>query len=67
VLREVQTSPSRLGLGVPRSIKGTVLFAQRILLREIGFDAEAIDWHTANPSLPADRRAARDSAAWILR
>jgi antirestriction protein ArdC len=46
--------------------EGTVLFAQRIVLREIGFDTEAINWHTSSSDLPLDRGAARAAAAWIL-
>jgi hypothetical protein len=46
--------------------EGTVWFAQRIVLQEIGFDDEAINWHTGSPDLPLDRRTAKEAAAWIL-
>ena len=48
--------------------EGTVLRAQRIVLEEIGFNAEALDWHAPSAhGLPVDPRAASDAAAWILR
>jgi hypothetical protein len=37
----------------------------RLVLAEIGFPAEAIDWHTTR-AYPADRQAAEDAAVWIL-
>ena len=46
--------------------EGTVLFAQRLVLREIGFDAEATEWHAPSSYLSLDRKAAREAAAWIL-
>jgi Zincin-like metallopeptidase len=47
--------------------EGTVFEAQRIVLREIGFGAEAVDWHAPQGhGLPVDRKAARKAAAWIL-
>jgi antirestriction protein ArdC len=47
--------------------EGTVVAAQAIVLREIGFDHEAIEWHSIGRELPIDRRAAAAAAAWVLR
>jgi hypothetical protein len=47
--------------------EGTTLAAQRIVLREIGFSGEALEWHAPKEhGLPVDRRAARNAAAWLL-
>jgi hypothetical protein len=46
--------------------EGTVLAAQRIVLRELGFPIEAIEWHTPGEGMPVDRKAASEAAAWIL-
>jgi hypothetical protein len=48
--------------------EGTILAAQRIVLREIGFSGEALEWHAPKEhGLPIDRKAARKAAAWLLR
>ena len=55
---------SREGYGLE---EGTVITAQRIVLQEIGFGAEAIDWFTPQGhGLPVDTREARKAAAWML-
>jgi antirestriction protein ArdC len=47
--------------------EGTVFHAQRIVLEEIGFHAEALDWHApAGHGFPVDPEAAGDAAAWIM-
>jgi antirestriction protein ArdC len=45
--------------------EGTVAWAQRIVLSEIGFPEEAIEWHVPR-GFPLDRRAAGRAAAWLL-
>ena len=47
--------------------EGAVVLAQRIVLREIGFDAEAIDWHTGSRDLSSgsagrEKRRGMDSS-----
>ena len=47
--------------------EGTALTSQRIVLREIGFELEALEWHApSNHGLPVDQEAAEAAAAWIL-
>jgi antirestriction protein ArdC len=47
--------------------EGTILAAQRILLRELGFDAEALKWHAPKEhGLPIDRKAAIKAASWLM-
>jgi antirestriction protein ArdC len=46
--------------------EGTVAMALRIVLAEIGFPPEALDWHARDRGLPANREAARRAAAWVL-
>jgi Zincin-like metallopeptidase len=47
--------------------EGTVLAAQRIVLAELGFPDEALDWHTRGyESLPSDHEAATLAAHWFL-
>ena len=48
--------------------EGTVATAMRIVLADIGFGAEAIEWHApARDAHPFDRRAAIGAADWLLR
>lgn len=48
--------------------EGTVLEAQRIVLKTIGFEAEALHFHAPSAhGFPADRCAAADATAWVLR
>jgi antirestriction protein ArdC len=54
--------------------EGTVRFAERIVLAELGFPEEALEWylpsnHPGLPvcALPVDRRSGRRAAAWVLR
>jgi Zincin-like metallopeptidase len=55
---------SRAGYGLE---EGTILEAQRILLREIGFGAEPLDWHAPKKhGFPVDRKPASKAAAWLL-
>jgi antirestriction protein ArdC len=66
--------PSRLGRATTGDFsdrgyareEGTVLLAQTIVLREIGFGDEATEWYTFAKGLSPDRRAARAAAAWML-
>jgi antirestriction protein ArdC len=47
--------------------EGTILAAQRIVLREIGFSGEALEWHARKEhGLSVDRKAAVRAAAWLL-
>ena len=47
--------------------EGTVLAAQRIVLQEIGFSGEALEWHAPEGhGLPVDQTAAAEAAAWVL-
>ena len=49
----------------------TVCVAERLVLAEIGFPQEALNWYAPAPSqhfgLPADRVAATRAASWVLR
>ena len=48
--------------------EGTVCAALRVVLRELGFPADAPKWHVLGGSrLPVDRKAAREAANWMLR
>ena len=46
--------------------EGTVLAAQRIVLTEVGFPDDAVEWFTADIGPPVDEAAARRAAAWVL-
>jgi Zincin-like metallopeptidase len=48
--------------------EGTVLTAQRLVLTEVGFPEEAVDWHVPSDTfgLPVDTAAATEAAAWLL-
>ena len=47
--------------------EGTTLAALRIVLREIGFSGEALEWHARKEhGLSVDRKAAVRAAAWLL-
>jgi antirestriction protein ArdC len=47
--------------------EGTILAAQRILLRELGFGAEALEWYAPRKQgFPIHRRAASEAATWLL-
>jgi antirestriction protein ArdC len=48
--------------------EGTVYAAQRIVLAEIGFPDEAVDWFApvAIGGFPVDQGAARRAATWML-
>jgi antirestriction protein ArdC len=47
--------------------EGTILAAQRIVLQEIGFSGEALEWHAPKEhGLPIDRKAAIKAASWLM-
>jgi Zincin-like metallopeptidase len=67
--------PSRLGRATTEHYsgemadleEGTVRAATRIVLAQVGFPPEAVDWNTRTYSgLPKDQEAAELAAAWVL-
>ena len=65
--------PSRLGRATTGDYgseleEGTVCLAGRIVLAELGFPAEALEWHAPSNhyGFPADRDAAAAAAGWML-
>jgi hypothetical protein len=46
--------------------EGTVTCALRIVLTQIGFPAESVDWLAQLHELPIDEQAALDAAHWVL-